>query len=650
MIALTLPMIASSVLAALILRAKGLNRRESIVCALLPFSVSLVLITEILGWLRMLSAWPVFWSWTAVALASALYWSRVRRSSTEATNQSHTRAEDFRKLHWTWQACALGIAALCIIVGISAIAGAPNTWDSMQYHLPRVVEWAGNRTVALYPTVDYQQLFAPPFAEFAMLHAYLLAGGDSLVNLVQWFAWIGCILGASLTAQRLGASPPIQVLTAVITATIPSAVCAASGPKNDVVVAFWILLAVYLLIAYRRSQSWILAAALGTSIGLAILTKGTAYIFLPALLLAGFLMLSWNARRRLLIHSALILVCAVALNAPQYRRNFQISGSILGFSSNDGEGHYPWRNARVTPRGVVGNVVRNIACHLGTRSVSLNNRIVNVLSGFLRRLGADPDDPATTWVGTKFEIFTLSPHEIFAGNPLHLLLFLLSGCGALIAFKTMSRNSILLLAGILASFVSLCALLRYQPWNQRIQLPLFVLASVGIAMTLATLKSRSIQVGIAWVLLAIAFPFAIFNHLRPILGGLGPHASIFRIPRETAYFLDQHENLAGDYIAAADAISRSGCSTAAIDASEEHYEYPAFALLLRRGVRRVVYAGVTNRSQAFSDSNNSPTPCAVMCLACSGNAEKQRLYGESGSRVARGKVTVFFPNASERLN
>jgi 4-amino-4-deoxy-L-arabinose transferase-like glycosyltransferase len=400
-----------------------------------------------------------------------------------------------------------------------------------------------------------------------MLHTYLLTGSDALVNLVQWSAAAGCILGVSLIAGRLGGAPAVQVFAATVAATIPNAVCAASGSKNDFVVAYWIVLAVYLLLVYAQTQTANVAAALGVTIGLAARTKGTAYLFLPALLGAGFLMLSSAARRRLLVQLPLILVCAAALNAPQFQRNYRLSGSILGFSSNDGEGHYPWRNAKVTPSGVVGNVVRNLACNFSTRSQSLNDKIVDRLGAFLRKIGSDPNDPATTWVGTKFEIFTLSPHEIFAGNPLHLLLLFCSLLAVCAGWRC-APSARLYFLGIVGSFLTLCLLLRYQPWNQRLQLPLFVLASVPIAAWLSSFKAKVIPLAAGFALLLIAVPFALLNHLRPIVGGFGPHASIFKMPRDEAYFLDQHENLARDHIAAAEFVTSRGCPVAAVDAWE----------------------------------------------------------------------------------
>jgi hypothetical protein len=79
--------------------------------------------------------------------------------------------------------CGLGL--LIGIVGLTALLAPPNTWDAMSYHLPKVVLWATNRSVQIFPTADNSQILFTTWAEFAMRHHYLLRGGDRLVNLIE---------------------------------------------------------------------------------------------------------------------------------------------------------------------------------------------------------------------------------------------------------------------------------------------------------------------------------------------------------------------------------------------------------------------------------------------------------------------------------
>jgi 4-amino-4-deoxy-L-arabinose transferase-like glycosyltransferase len=118
-----------------------------------------------------------------------------------------------------------------------------------------------------------------------MLHFYVLWGGDRFVNLIEWLSFVGCIVGGvSLIAEQLGAAGYGPLLAAVLFATIPEAILEASGAMNTCVASFWIVVTVYFALRWKDEPVWANTFALGSAIGLAILTKGTALAFLPPLL------------------------------------------------------------------------------------------------------------------------------------------------------------------------------------------------------------------------------------------------------------------------------------------------------------------------------------------------------------------------------
>src|SRR5262249_44420582 len=154
-----------------------------------------------------------------------------------------------------------GVGIVVALVGVVALLSPPNTWDAMEYHMPRVVHWMQNRSVAFYRTHELKQLHMPPFAEFAILQLHSLFGGDRLDSLVQWFSFLGSVVGVTLIAQSMGARYNGQVFAAVICATIPEGILQASGAKNDYVLAFWLVTLVYYLLTFKRVPN--VANALG---------------------------------------------------------------------------------------------------------------------------------------------------------------------------------------------------------------------------------------------------------------------------------------------------------------------------------------------------------------------------------------------------
>ena len=52
-------------------------------------------------------------------------------------------------------------AVVLLLVGLIALLAAPNTFDSMTYHMGRVAHWAHQGSVAPYPTHIVRQITAP---------------------------------------------------------------------------------------------------------------------------------------------------------------------------------------------------------------------------------------------------------------------------------------------------------------------------------------------------------------------------------------------------------------------------------------------------------------------------------------------------------
>ena len=102
-------------------------------------------------------------------------------------------------------AMAAWIAVVVVLSGMLALLAVPITYDSMTYHLARVVHWAQNGSVDFYPTHIIRQLYQPPWAEYALLHLFLVGRGDRLVNLVQWASMAATLVGVTVIARQLGA-------------------------------------------------------------------------------------------------------------------------------------------------------------------------------------------------------------------------------------------------------------------------------------------------------------------------------------------------------------------------------------------------------------------------------------------------------------
>lgn len=203
-------------------RASGCSWRESILAAAVVWGLLLTIITEVLSVLGALSYPTVLASWLLCGAALAVLYLWFFKDKGRMSVSVHSMAGAPLLV-------VLPIALVVSITGLIAFVAPPNTYDSMTYHLGRVVHWVQNHSVQHYPTNIDRQLFMSPWAEFAVMHFYVLSGGDRLSNGVQWFSMLGSLTGVSLIAKQLGGSKESQMLAALIAACLPMGILQASS-------------------------------------------------------------------------------------------------------------------------------------------------------------------------------------------------------------------------------------------------------------------------------------------------------------------------------------------------------------------------------------------------------------------------------------
>jgi hypothetical protein len=397
--------------------------RDLFLKAAVLFGVALFAITEALGAFDSIRRTQLIICWIVFCAVSAALTIRSR---------------DWRSPNFSFDPvvalCVTGCAGILVLTAITAAFSPPNSSDAMAYHLPRVIYWGEQGSVRFFPTQYLNQIMLQPLAEYMMLHLYLLSGGDRLTNFVQWFASLVCMVGVSNIARELGVGARGQAIAALFCATIPSGVLASSGAKNDYVLAMWLVLAVYFAARFAAEGKVQDAVFLGGALGCALLTKATAYVFGPWPILAVMLLDRRIPAKRALAGMGVVLLICAGINAPQYARNYELSGSILGFDSAQGDGVYRWRNETFSWKNTVSNVLRNVSDQLGGRDPRWNKQVYDWVAGAHRRLGIDPSDPKTTWPYTVYEPPRNANHEVNVPNRWQLLLLIAAGC--ILAFRS----------------------------------------------------------------------------------------------------------------------------------------------------------------------------------------------------------------------
>jgi hypothetical protein len=464
----------------------------------------------------------------------------------------------------------------------------------------------------------------------------------------------------------LGASPRGQALAAVVCVTIPEGVLEASGPMNTYVLAFWMTATVVFLLSWNEDPSWFNLVCAGLSAGLAIFTKGTAYAYLPFLVLACWWMGSSFARIKYLKRAVPLLLLVVAVNVPQYVRCYELTGSPLGVPLPDGGARVHQTVDRINLRGTLANVLRNASLQLGTPSQRVNLRIEQAFRWSIRAIGADPDDPEMIWLkGGPFRVNHTSLSEISASNPLHFFLLMIAiGLTFWKRHGLTSRSELWYALGLIGAFFLFSALVQWQLWSSRHELPLFVLGAALIGLSLDQRFPRWVGTVIGVLLLIFALPFALTNHHRSLMRW--SHGDEVYQPRSFLYFTDTHEALAPTFIAAAYAVNKLDCANIAFDSyvapsdaghdARSFFVYPLMAMTHADGLRRSVwYSGVNNLTSRYAEREWHPAPCAVICLDCASVPAKWDEYRSVGGLASVFDYVVVFsaagqtPNAAPRI-
>ncbi len=548
------------------------ERRLSILSAIVIWSLIITIVTEVLSFGHLIKFEFVLAAWLLIDIALAtIYLKFFNKNFSEIEPKFTFQASNSSKL------LLFGVGIIVGLIGLIGFVAPPNNWDSMNYHMARVVHWIQNHSVAHYPTSFTPQLYQNPWSEFLILHFQILSGGDHFANWMQWLNMIGCLIGVSFIAKQLGANSIGQIFATVATATLPMGILQASSTQNDFAEAFWLVcLACYVLMIVKKGKNttWDIYLLLGCSLGLSILTKGTSYFYiLPFMLwvtLSQIKYLGWKVWKPGLS----IAIIALLVNLTHYLRNYFIFGSPLGEPS-------VYTNEILGINVMIASVFKNLALHLGT-PIGLSNGIINKIIHIIHNfLGVDINDRRTIFYGEFFvpggwSTVGISGEENGAGNLLHLLLIMT--CLSILIFHKkinlrFEQETLAYSLSVSGTFLIFCYFLKWQPWNARLHLPFFVLCSPFLGVVLSKFPKKQIVACIAIILILASFPWVFFNRYRPIIA----NNNIFQTSRIEQYFKNR-PRLQKPYTQAVEYLNSKQCSTVGLMMGEDAWEYPLWMI------------------------------------------------------------------------
>jgi hypothetical protein len=558
-------------------RPDPVGLRGALVLGIVATGLWTVAGTEALSLFRALRLGPVLAWWLAGCASLALALLANRRVLLEQVVISRSRDPGLLVM--------AGFTGLMLAATLWLASSYPTTTtDCWIYHLPRQYAWIRQASVDHYPAHHLHQLEMAPFAEYLGVHWMLLTGGDGWTNMHQWFALLGAVLASSLAARELGAGARGQALAGMLVLLNPAALTQAVNGKNDLVVALWVLTLGWLAARAWRTGMCGVGESLfmGAVLGLALLTKGTAYVIAAPLCLAVAFMMLRIRRAHGIALGVWLAVVVISLNAGNWLRNQQTFGWPLGLrSSIDAT-----RISALSPAIVTSGVIKSIATQASTPSAAANAAIVRGVEAVHSALGLEVNDERTTLLKPfPFELRWRIAEDGNCSSPVHVVIAILLPAIALARWRG-ARQSPGLVALVLpyATFALYAGLMRWQPWQHRLEIPILSMLAPIAGCLLPRSPARALNVPLAIAGAVLACSNLALNRARPLLGP----QSVLRASRDEALFVPA-PHLQAHMTAIADEIRKRGAQRVGHALLMSPLEYPLLWMCRRRAPDAEVY-------------------------------------------------------------
>lgn len=448
--------------------------------------------------------------------SSVIYWSILAGGITYLNFK-----EKFLKLalYTNWikenKKVSLFFGGITILLLIQGIIYPPNNWDSMTYHMARIAHWVMNESIEPYPTHIYRQIYQPPLAEWIIAQVCILNKADYFANTVQLFFLVATLGVLNQIMLHFNTSKKTRIWASIIAFTTPSVFMQATSTQNDIVVAFFLLSSILFFIQFFKESTVKNTLLIGIAIGCAILTKGTAFVYLiPIMLFCGAYLIYLLLKKQkpiLKVSTQMIIVAIVTMTIGfnHYYRNYKLSGDVFGASDD----HYFNKNITLKSTGVV--ILKNIGNHFST---PLTSSITNQVVEKAHLVTQIPiNDENYSYKGIHFKLNEWNHNEDEVSNIFQVVLIL--GVCLFMVFYLKNRNRFILLSTLfcLFSFGLFSIILKWQPWHMRLQVPLFILFAIPISVVLEKIKLAKITSSILTISIFYCFILAFVNPNRPLI-------------------------------------------------------------------------------------------------------------------------------------
>lgn len=512
--------------------------------------------------------------------------------------------------HIDGKVIAWGVFAIGMI--FLALKTVPYNWDSMTYHLPRVVHWLQNGTVAHYATHNDRQVASPVLGAFINLHVYAMANGnDTFVNLLQCCSYLTNGMLVYSIAKKLKCSEKYCVIALVLFYSMPIAFAEALTTQVDNFSTFWMLSFSYLILDLLKPEEKIvfekkmLFKVVNLSLCIAFGYLAKPSIGFGILFFALWLLIVVIRRKdKILTLAAYIAIaCMVitAITSPEFYRNYETYGAL----SSSGTGQRQLIGT-LHERYLLVNGVKNFTFNMPTVWIyNSKDTVWKYTVRLARALDIDLDDPLISEDGREYEVRDPQNYgHDSAVNP--VIIWLMIVCIFVIIFKNGKehlseiKNQFFVVACM--SFCFFCMVLRWEPFVSRYMLSYLAILCPAVSGQLEMLfdgkgeRNRTNEIKFLTILY--------FLCITEFGGLVYFHGKIARNQTDNRGYFTNRWEIADNYVRMADWINDKGYRNIGLLIGGDSYEYPLMALL--DNYDHIEHVNVENETEKYEDHNFVP--------------------------------------------
>lgn len=528
-----------------------------------------------------------------------------------------------------------------VVLALSLIT-TPYNWDSMTYHLPRIVHWVQNRSVAHFATNSIRQISSPVLGEFVNLHVYILCRGhDLLFNLLQGTSYLTCAVMVAAIAGRLSCDRRFRFLAALLYLSMPIAFAEALTTQVDNFAAIWLLFFVYLLLEYtdpkkpmRFDRTTVCrVGTMGLCVAWGYLAKPSVCVGM--VVFALWLLIVCIRRRDRVRDLAGIFLCALPCVAlpmtPEILRNFQSFGAYASPSAGAQQ-----LVATLQPSYLFVNLLKNFCFNMPTPLVRDGHEIfAEIAVKAAELLWVDLDAESISENGREYMLHEAGNYHCdTAGGPIVLWLFILCVLWVLLRFGKTRWESCCrgYVTASALSFLAFCTVLRWEPFVGRYMISYLALLCPLIAAVLQLETKGERRAPLRWGIVGTVS----FLCVMELVNLSRYHYDIWKDHARTrpySYFTSRWDEMA-PYAALTDEIkSREYENVGLYLKKADDFEYPFWAVLDGCRLEHVL---VDNETACYADEAFVPD-----CIIWFGSLPEETV--EIGGRTY-GRVTEFADN------